>query len=206
MRMLRETGDVVTRIVGAEGVQHEEGIDIGKLRRADQPRELYAGAVLRRHAGNDAGNPARVGGEDFSSRGHQRLRCSLLQIWAGSTLLEEGTMVSLSLTSSLRRRVGEQIGIAVIDVRRLSPDLPVKAFRNPGFQLGICQPLNPSTISLSTACLNTAGIQVPVCLQYTAALSAIANRATQQAVIARNCTRRIGRRCYQISRIVIDSP
>jgi hypothetical protein len=54
MRMIREARDVVLGLVGAELIQHEERIKVGKLRLPDDARELDAGAVRGRHALDDA--------------------------------------------------------------------------------------------------------------------------------------------------------
>ena len=49
MRMIREPGEVVLRLVGAELVEHQERIDPPQERRADDTRELHACAVARLH-------------------------------------------------------------------------------------------------------------------------------------------------------------
>jgi len=50
MRVVGKSGDVIGGVVRAKLVEHQEGIDVGKLRRADEAVELHAGAVARRHA------------------------------------------------------------------------------------------------------------------------------------------------------------
>ena len=60
VRVVREAGDVVLRPVGAELVQHQEGVEFHQLRRADHARQLDAGAVRSGHAADTLGDRAGV--------------------------------------------------------------------------------------------------------------------------------------------------
>ncbi len=58
MRMIGKAGEVIGGIVRAELVEHEEGIDILELRRADHAVELDPGAIARGHAARQLGDRA----------------------------------------------------------------------------------------------------------------------------------------------------
>src|SRR5579883_2478645 len=45
MGMIRETRDVIARVVGAELIEHQERIEIRQARLTDDPRQLDAGTV-----------------------------------------------------------------------------------------------------------------------------------------------------------------
>src|SRR5690606_10167820 len=54
VRVLRETGDVVLRALGAEFVQQQERVQLRQRRAADHPGQAHAGAVGSGHAADDA--------------------------------------------------------------------------------------------------------------------------------------------------------
>ena len=76
MRMIGKAGDVVARVVAAELVEHQEGVETGSCRCADDARELDAGAVAGRHPLGQLddlpGSRRRVqiGGRDGFRSGH----------------------------------------------------------------------------------------------------------------------------------------
>jgi hypothetical protein len=60
MRMIRKPADVVLRVVGAERVEHEERIEPALQRLREHARQLDAGAIRCRLAGDEALDGARA--------------------------------------------------------------------------------------------------------------------------------------------------
>ena len=58
MRMVREAADIVGALVGAELVQHQERVEVGQRRLADDARQLNAGAIAGRAAADRGNDPA----------------------------------------------------------------------------------------------------------------------------------------------------
>ena len=51
MRMVREPGDVIPRIIGAKFVEQQERVEMIELIGGDDARHTHAGTVCRGHAG-----------------------------------------------------------------------------------------------------------------------------------------------------------
>ena len=70
MRMRGEAGDVVAGLVGAELVEHQEGIEVGQLVGADHARQANTGAIGCRHAAYATCDRAKDGFRGCGLRGH----------------------------------------------------------------------------------------------------------------------------------------
>ena len=60
MRMVGEAADIVGALVGAELVQHQERVEIGQRRLADDAGQLHPGAVAGRAAADGGDHAALV--------------------------------------------------------------------------------------------------------------------------------------------------
>ena len=88
MGMLRKSGEITRRVVGADHIQHQKRIDMRKLRRADHTGQLYARAVFGRHTRQLACDRAG-GGFGFQIGRHVApvKRCFEHRIWSSNTVL-----------------------------------------------------------------------------------------------------------------------
>src|SRR5262249_13583002 len=62
VRMIRKAGEIVLGTVGAELIEHQEGVEVGQLRLADHAPQLHSGAIGSRQALDDAPHGAARAG------------------------------------------------------------------------------------------------------------------------------------------------
>ena len=70
VRMVREARQIILRPVGTELVEHQERIEHVQLRRADDARQLDAGAIGCRHALQLAGDAGIAAAVEVAIDGH----------------------------------------------------------------------------------------------------------------------------------------
>src|SRR4051812_21719991 len=105
-------------------------------------------------------------------------------------------MLTVSREPLFRRRVGDQVGIAVVDLRLLRPDFAIEAGRQSGFQLRIGE-AGDAGIVRHIACTlmriaDTARVQVPIGIRDLGPARVLPNKAAER------CARSTGYRADRI--------